>query len=49
MRDHEDEIATLARWRSSGLERMAQEVRELVKREVEGGKGEVETDDRMVG
>jgi hypothetical protein len=49
MRDHEDEIATLARWRSSGLERMAQEVRELVKRDVERGEGEVETDDRMAG
>lgn len=35
MRDHEDEIATLAQWRSSGLERMAKEVKELVKRDIE--------------
>jgi hypothetical protein len=34
MRDHEDEIAQLARWRGADLERMIREVKELVRRDV---------------
>jgi hypothetical protein len=47
MRDHEDEIATLAQWRSSGLERMAKEVKELVRRDVEVEAGS-DADDGMI-
>lgn len=36
MRDHEDEIAQLSRWREADLEKMIREVKELVRRDVEG-------------
>ena len=40
MRDHEDEIAQLARWREADLERMIREVKELVRRDLEDLAGE---------
>lgn len=42
MRDHEDEIAQLDRWREADLERMIREVKELVRRDTAGA---TETED----
>ena len=45
MRDHEDEIALLARWREADLVRMVREVKELVRRDAAGAaEAEVDVD-----
>lgn len=42
MRDHEDEITQLGRWRAADLERMIREVKGLVRRDLTGVAGEEE-------
>jgi hypothetical protein len=36
MRDHESEIAQLGLWRESGIDEMIREVKELMRRDMEG-------------